>query len=74
MNTPAGQSPLSPIPITSRPVRARLDQVKADLSEQLQRRLGRDATWNEVAELLLDEHDAMRMAIQARRGNDHDNG
>jgi hypothetical protein len=53
MSTPA----LSPLPITSRPVRARLDQVKADLTRDMQARLGRDATWNEVAERLLDAYD-----------------
>lgn len=53
MSTPA----LSPIPITSRPVRARLDKVKAELSAETQRTLGRDATWNEVALLLLNAYD-----------------
>jgi hypothetical protein len=53
MSTPQ----LSPLPITSRPVRARLDQVKAEMTTEMRARLGRDATWNEVAERLLDAYD-----------------
>jgi len=55
MSTP-GQGPLSPIPITSRPVRARLDEIKAELSAAYQRQLGRDAYWNEVIDHLIRDH------------------
>lgn len=53
MNGPELGTP-SPLPITSRPVRARLDKVKAEMSAEFRARLGRDATWNEVLDRLLD--------------------
>lgn len=67
MTTPA----ISPIPITSRPVRARLDQVKAEMTADMRRRLGRDATWNEVAERLLDAYDFVGHGWPRSPGKDY---
>lgn len=60
---PPGPAALSPIPITSRPVRARLDALKAELSGHYQATLGRDATWNEVMARLLAVHDAAQSEV-----------
>ena len=62
MSTPttAPEGPPSPVSITSRPVRARLDKVKAEMSAEFQRRLGRDATWNEVFERMLGIYETHR--------------
>jgi hypothetical protein len=62
MSTPQ----LSPLPITSRPVRARLDRLKAEMTKDMRARLGRDATWNEVAERLLDVYDDQPFARPAK--------
>ena len=67
MSTPTGQTPLSPLPITSRPVRARLDWLKADMSAEYQVGLGRDATWNEVLQRLLDAYKELRPGAFTRK-------
>lgn len=71
----------SPIPITSKPVRDRLDAVKAEVSRTYQVTLGRDATWNEVMVRLLDTHDQalaeiakLRAQLKEGKRNDQDHG
>ena len=68
MTEPAASAtaPPSPLPITSRAIRARLDQLKAELSASMRARLDRDATWNEVLGHLLDVHDGWRAEARGR--------